>query len=173
MSYGRRTIPWEKYVDEVVIGLRAHETAGKLAKRLGDRYGIELTDSNLYGAMRENDGRGTADGPLVRLLRERYPSEITGLLRIFRHKGKRNGNGAIPRWWKRLTPQQVEAFTELQASGDATVLVYRCSWAVEDQSTGIEVPCGCLSYEPFCRKHRVLGRRWVIDELVHRVRRVE
>lgn len=175
---GGPRIDWRRYLPEIVAGLRQGEGPKELADRINRTYHVALASGNIITAMSESPGRGA--GPLARLLREQYASESVRLFRTYREKRAshaRHPNGALraptPRWERKLSCEQREAFAELCAeAGPETPPVFRCSVFVLNPRTDIEEKCGRLGRQPFCAKHRIEGRRLLIAEIVNSVRRI-
>lgn len=162
-------ILWELYVDDVVRGIRANEGPTKLAQRLNAKFRLTLKASNLVTALQAKDSPFISEGPLRRLIRERYPREAAQLFENL--KQHRGGRRPVPRWKQRLTPEQERAYRELSELPTAA-MAFSCTVLVLNEKSGIEEACGKKSSMPYCREHRALGRRLMTEELVGRVRRV-
>jgi hypothetical protein len=183
MSSKRRSISWETYLPDFVMGLRLGESASRLVIRLNAKFDLGLTKNNIISAMREKAGLMNHDGPLIRLLHSHHPREAKDLIGRFRDKGKgreaRLPSGTVisvaprfvPAWRRKLTPLQDEVLRELSAE-PSTRLTFRCTLIIPDPVTEMERQCGRLGPEPFCRLHRREGHRWIVEELANRVRRV-
>lgn len=173
-------IEWSKYIEEVVLCLREGRSTQHIAKHLNELYGLDLTKNNIISAMcsKEQDRRRIQDGPILRLLRRKYPSETEALIKRYRGKrGEVRGDGEestpkpVPKWKRKLSPAQLAAFEELNAEPGALCAI-RCPHLVLDPRTNEEVPCGTWTRFSHCVLHRAEGKRWIVEELTNRVRRV-